>query len=226
MYPRMSGNEDADEEDEPDAPTEEKENPPSGSKPEDDEPETRDAERLEEIQDELRENENRLAEVRDELEPEIREKEDEINDLRRKLDERIEDHERRLDDLREELRDEIKTRRSPGGGAHTDRPAKAGGVLLGVTGALGVVAALAAVAVTFSSSVTSPFVESVGPEAVYAVAGVSVLVSLVVLAGGWQGYKKQRWYFVVFTAVVATVFASPLGIPALILVALAEPSFD
>jgi len=97
---------------------------------------------------------------------------------------------------------------------------------LAVTGAFGVVAALAAVVVTLLSAVTSPFVETVGPEAVYAVAGVSALVSLVVLAGGWQGYKKQRWYFVFFTAVAATVFASPLGLPALVLVALAEPSFD
>ena len=223
----MSGKEDTDPE------------PDEESEPADDEPETdgtdadtaettqtSDTDRLEEIQDELRKKEDELSEVRDELEPKLREKENEINDLREKLDERLDDHERRLDELRDELREEIKTRRSPGGGAHSDRTAKAGGVILGVAGALGLVGAVATVAVVFSSAFTLTLPDEVGREAVYALAGASAVVSLVVLAGGWQGYKKQRWYFVVFTAVVASVFVSPLGLPALVLVALAEPSFD
>ncbi|MDZ7688058.1 MAG: hypothetical protein U5J64_04915 [Halobacteriales archaeon] len=231
----MSGKEEPDDENEPsDDTSEEIEKPPddetkntSDTQDEDTSmTEKRDTDRLEEIQDELRDKEKELAEVRDELKPELREKEHEINDLREKLDDSLEDHERRLDELRDELREEIKTRRSPGGGAHSDRPAKAAGVILGVTGALGLVGAVATIAVIFSSAFTLTLPDGVGREAVYGIAGVSALVSLVILAGGWQGYKKQRWYFVVFTAVVASVVVSPLGLPALILVALAEPSFD
>ena len=219
MYPGMSGKEDTD------PGSDEDTEPPDDETVHDASDESKrdtETDRLEEIQDELRSKENELAEVRDELEPELREKENEIRDLREKLDGRLEDHERRLDELRDELREEIKTRRSPGGGAHSDRPAKAGGIIIGFVGVLGLLGSLAAAAVTFSPEVTT----SLTTEAVLGVAAVSALLSLVVLAGGWQSYKKQRWYFVVFTAIVATVFASPLGLPALILVALAEPSFD
>jgi len=219
MYPGMSGKEDTD------PGSDEDTEPPDDETVHDASDESKrdtETDRLEEIQDELRSKENELAEVRDELEPELREKENEIRDLREKLDGRLEDHERRLDELRDELREEIKTRRSPGGGAHSDRPAKAGGIIIGFVGVLGLLGSLAAAAVTFSPGVTT----SLTTEAVLGVAAVSALLSLVVLAGGWQSYKKQRWYFVVFTAIVATVFASPLGLPALILVALAEPSFD
>ena len=227
MYSEMSGKEEPGDENEPsEDESEDVEKPDDETGQEASDKKARNTDRLEEIQDELRAKENELAEVRDELEPKLREKQNEINDLREKLNGRLEDHERRLDELRDELREEIKVRRSPGGSAHSDRPAKAAGVLLGVTGALGLVGAVVTVAVVFSSAFTLTLPDAVEPEAVYGIAGFSALVSLVVLAGGWQGYKKQRWYFVVFTAIVASVVVSPLGLPALILVALAEPSFD
>jgi ElaB/YqjD/DUF883 family membrane-anchored ribosome-binding protein len=219
MYPEMSGKEDTDSGSDENTESSDDE---TGHDASDEGMRNTETDRLEEIQDELRAKENELAEVRDELEPELREKEHEINDLREKLDDRLEDHERRLDDLRDELREEIKVRRSPGGSAHSDRPAKAAGVIIGFVGVLGLLGSLAAAAVTFSPEVTT----SLTTEAVLGVAAVSAVLSLVVLGGGWQSYKKQRWYFVAFTAVVASVFVSPLGLPALVLVALAEPSFD
>jgi ElaB/YqjD/DUF883 family membrane-anchored ribosome-binding protein len=231
MYPGMSGKEDSDDEsetsdaekDQTDSPPDYETNTTDDTQDEDaSKTERRETDRLEEIQDELRKKEKELAEVRDELEPELREKEHEINDLRQKLDDRLEDHERRLDDLRDELREEIKVRRSPGGSTYSDRPAKAGGVIIAFVGVLGLLGSLAAAAVTFSPEVTT----SLTTEAVLGVAAVSALLSLVVLAGGWQSYKKQRWYFGIFTAIVASIVVSPLGLPALFLLALAEPSFD
>jgi len=231
MYSEMSGKEEPGDENEPsDDTSEEIEKPPDDETKNTDDThdedssvtEKRDTDRLEEIQDELRKKENELAEVRDELEPKFREKEHEINDLREKLDDRLEDHERRLEDLREELREEIKVRRSPGGGAHSDRPAKAAGVILGFVGVLGLLGSLAAAAVTFSPEVTT----SLTTEAVLGIAATSAVLSLVVLVGGWQSYRKQRWYFGIFTAIVASIVVSPLGLPALVLLALSEPSFD
>jgi heme/copper-type cytochrome/quinol oxidase subunit 4 len=110
----------------------------------------------------------------------------------------------------------------PGGSIHSDKPAKAAGVIIGFVGVLGLLGSLAAAAVTFSPEVTT----SMTTEAVLGVAAVSALLSLVVLAGGWQSYKKKRWYFGIFTAIVASIVVSPLGLPALVLLALAEPSFD
>jgi hypothetical protein len=231
MYPWMSGNEDTDDEtqaseggsdrieDPPDDATEPTEHEPDDLQSEAEHPGT---DRLEEIQDELRDKENEVAEVREELEPKINEKERELNSLRKKLDKRLDDHERRLDELRDELREEITARRSPGGGAQSDRPAKAGGFILGFIGVLGFLGSVATASVGFVPDLTTPL----GTEALIAVAAVSGVLSLVVLAGGWQSYKKQRWYFVVFTSLVATVFAVPLGLPALVLVAVAEPTFD
>ncbi len=185
-----------------------------------------DTRRLEEIEDELRAKEQELTEVRDEIEPKLQEKEKEIAGLRDELQDSIEDHERRIDELREELRNEIRERRSSPGGTPSERPAKAAGAILGVTGLFGLIAAIATAVVALSPGFTSPFIDPVGADVVLAAAGLSALLSLVVLSGGWTSYKRMRWYFSVFVAVVATVFVTPLGLPALILLVFAEPGFD
>jgi ElaB/YqjD/DUF883 family membrane-anchored ribosome-binding protein len=182
--------------------------------------------RLEDIQDELRAKENEIDDVRNELEPKLREKEDEINELRTELNDRLAEHERRLNELREELRDEIKARRSPTGGAHSDRPAKAAGVVLAVTGLLGFVASVSVTAVTLSPSVTLPAIDDLGRNPALATAALSAVVSAVVLAGGWSSYRKRRWYLSVLAATLASLLATPLGLVALVLLAFSEPSFD
>jgi len=54
----------------------------------------------------------------------------------------------------------------------------------------------------------------------------SLILSVAVLAGGWWSYHTKRWYSSVFAAVVAALVASPLGLPALVLIAVSESRFD
>jgi len=80
MYSEISGKENSETESD-------EETGPSGDEPEpagtDKATRTSDTDRLEDIQEGLRQKEKELAEVRDELEPELREKGNEIKDLRR-----------------------------------------------------------------------------------------------------------------------------------------------
>lgn len=164
----------------------------------------------------------------EDLEENLREMEEELSRLRDEVEERLEEHETRLDELTGDTdADGGRSRsRSLGPIVPSERPAKAAGVILGVTGLLGIVAALATAAVTLSPGITSPFLDAVGREAAVATAGISLLLSVVVLLGGWWSYRTRRWYYAVFAGIVAAVFVTPLGLPALVLIAFAEPVFE
>ena len=220
MYPGMTGKEDTGSGS--DEPTETSDDTGTDDSSHDDPTESPGTESLEEIQDELREKERELEDVRDELESKLHEKESDIDDLREELDERLSENERRLDDLREE----INTRRRPAGAPHSDRHPKAAGALLGVTGFLGLAASVGTGAVYLSPDFTFPFIEAVGRDPFLASVIATLILSGLFIAGGWSSYKKQGWYFAVFAAIVAAVFVTPLGLPALVLIAFAEPVFE
>lgn len=184
-----------------------------------------DEQRIDLVEEELRETEDRIDEIRDELEPRIREKEEEVADLRAELKDELAEHERRIDELRDEV-DGIGTTESSGSDDRSDRPAKAAGVLLGAVGFLGLVGSAATAAVFLIDSLSISFLDTLAREAVFAGVFASVIISLLVIAGGWWSYTQRRWYSVFFAAVVCAVFVSPLGLPALLLVALAEPRFE
>lgn len=254
MYLGMSGKEDAGEED-PLEEEDGEEDPPSGADPDEtrddsrgsdgDEP-PRDTGSIKDIEKELREKEKEIADLRYKFEPRLQEKAEEIEELRTELEAEIDDQERRLDELREELTGEdVERKSSPSrtrteettarnrdsGGSYfptppSDRPPKAAGVILGVTGFLGLVASLGAGGLEIAFGMTSQYTTSLGSDALIATAAVSAAVSVVVFVGGWWSYKRKQWYYTVFAALLTSVFLTPVGLPALILLAVSERGFE
>lgn len=262
MYSSMSGKEDTGDEDTSND-DEENGNPRSGAEPNEEqdessepefdpgpdvndndetevesepEPEQTDTERIEEIEEELREKEKEIDDLRHKLEPKLQEAEDEIAELRAKLESEIADHERRLDELREELtevssreraeRTEESRRGSYFPSPPSKRPPKAAGVILGVTGFLGLVASLGAGGLEIAFGMTSQYTTSLGSAALIATAAVSAALSIAIFAGGWWSYKRKKWYYTVFAALVCSVILTPVGLPALILLAVSERGFE
>lgn len=200
------------------------------------EPEQTDSGRIEDIEEELSEKEKEIADLRHKLKPQIREAEDEIVELREELESEIADHEKRLDELREELTElseasdrpeqtEERRRGSYFPSPPSERPPKAAGVILGITGFLGLVASLGAGGLEITLGMMSQET-SLGSNALIATAAVSAAVSIAVFAGGWWSYKRKKWYYTVFAALVCSVVLSPVGLPALVLVAVSERAFD
>jgi len=195
------------------------------------------SERVEEIEDELQEKKKEIEDLRHKLEPKIQEAEDEIAELREELETEIADHERRLDELREELAEVTEASERPEQTAEpsrgsyfptppSKRPPKAAGVILGVTGFLGLVASLGAGGLEVTLGMTSRYVTSLSSDALIATAAIAAAVSIAVFVGGWWSYNRKKWYYTVFAALVCSVVLSPVGIPALVLVAVSERAFD
>jgi hypothetical protein len=164
------------------------------------------------------ENRRRL----EELETELRRKEAKIERTRDELEDREEELARRERDI------EVNNLESKDETTSTDRPAKAAGFLLGFAGIVGlfsgivVAAATAAPGVRLAVPIPVPLTDSA-----LIASGVAVsFLSIFVLGGGWWSYHTKRWYAAVSAALLSSLVLSPLGLTAVILLAVSESRFD